>query len=252
MKFLISWPRPEGEDLIQYFEGAQKKSSEIAKRPYLHDKDLYAVPSFYHTLEKVLDDMGVPHDRLYRKRYKRIAAPNKDAVVLCYHAHSDIIENNVWYVHTSSLAGYFTVDRRGFAGFSEPAHNKSFFEESKGVDLDQAREFFDKFSKDFIESSSSRNFQPKEDLSIDEPYIFIAGQLSYDSVVTQLCHIRPPQEYYNEIAKVAKCKVVYKKHPADGLNNKKNDLKKPNYPNVIEYNGSIHKSYSRSAWRICN
>ena len=239
-KVLICWPRPEGEDLVEYFEGAQETSSAKAKQQFHHDKDLYAVPSFYTKLEKVLDDMGVPHDRLYGKRYRKVSAPNKDTIVLCYHAHTDNIENNVWFVHTSSLAGHFTLDRRGYAGFSEVAHNSSFFQKSQGVDLDKAREFFDSFSTSFIESNTSRNYQPDTQLNVDEPYVFVAGQLSYDSVVTQLSNIANPQSYYDTIARDIGCKVVFKKHPAQDVNGKGNNLKMPDFPNVIPYSGSIH------------
>lgn len=240
-KFVICWPRPEGQDVREYFEKAQSESAKKANQvKFSHDKDLYSVPEFYTTLESVLDELGIKHERRYGARYRVPTGITNDKIYLCYHSHSENLKNNVWHVHTSSLAGYFTVDRKGYAGFSEPASSPEFFEDSKSIDLTIARNFFDKFATEFINSNTSRQYQPDLELDIDEPYVFLAGQLSYDSVVINLSHINPPQEYYNAIAEAVNCKVVYKRHPAELVEGRSNKLSMPKYPNVIPYTGSIH------------
>ena len=240
-KFVICWPRPEGQDVLEFFEKAQSESAKKAKQvKFSHDKDLYSVPEFYTTLESVLDELGLKHERMYGTRYRVPLKVTNDKIYLCYHSHSENMRNNVWHVHTSGLVGHFTIDRKGYAGYSEPASTKNYFEISQSIDLTKSREFFDKFSTEFINTNTSRQYQPEMELDIDEPYVFLAGQLSYDSVVANLSYINPPQEYYNTIAEVVNCKVVYKRHPAELVEGKTNKLSMPRYPNVIPYTGSIH------------
>lgn len=246
-EFVISWPRPKHQqDLFSYVNEREKDV-----RVQYHDKrELYARSNFYKNLEDALDQMGIKHSRLFGSRYKVPTSIDKNKIYLSYHSYSSRKHPNIWHVHTSGSVGYFTVDSLGYSSFSDVAKSSHYFEDSQKVDLNTATEWFDSFSKKYIEEDMSRCYQSNHPpLELNEPYVFIAGQLSYDSVIKSHSNVNG-QQYYNKIAETFGNKgyrVVFKHHPATYISgNKSNQFYVPKHPSVIETKASIHSAIKKA------
>jgi len=246
-EFVISWPRPE-EDLYSYLKSLSEK--ETTKRA--SDRETFSLFNFYKNLEDVLDQIGVKHSRLFGSRYRvPTSNPDKNKIYLSYHSSSSKKHPNVWHVHTSGSVGYFSVDPLGFSSFSDVSRSSHYFEDSQKVDLNIATKWFNSFSKKYIEEDMSRSYQSNYDpLEIDEPYIFIAGQLSYDSVIQHHSNV-DAQQYYNKVAEIfgnKGYKVVFKHHPGTYIPGyKNNQFYVPKHPSVIETKASIHSAIKNAA-----
>lgn len=241
-KIIITWPvHEEHKNLEKYLNDRESKNS----KPISHNVDLKSLPALYNSIEKILTEMNVPYEKEYGNRFKRLE-PVKDAIRLCYHSYgsNNAMRKDVWHVHTTGFAGYFHIDKRGYSAFSEPAHNIKFYDESKSVDLSIAKKFFDDFSKSYIDNGITRMYQPEEDLNLEEPFVFLAGQLSMDSVILHASNVNP-LSYYNEIIKSCKYKVLFKPHPNNLM--PKNPPIWPSKKLKFEvYNGSIHKAIEKA------
>jgi hypothetical protein len=245
--FVLSWPRPKEEDLYLYL----KSLSEKGTTKHASDREIFSLFNFYKNLEDALDQMGIKHSRLFGSRYKVPTSIDKNKIYLSYHSYSSKKRSNIFHVHTSGSVGYFTVDPLGYSSFSDVAKSSYYFEESQKIDLNKATEWFDLFSKKYIEEDTSRLYQSDYDsLEIDDPYIFIAGQLSYDSVIKQHSNVNA-QQYYNKVTETfgnSGYKVVFKHHPATFVTgNKTNQFYTPKHPSVIETKASIHSAIKNAA-----
>ena len=244
--FNISWPK-RNEDLSLEMDAIKKADPNMS-----HDIDLHSLPTLYNNLVEVLVDMGIPYEKVFGQRFRvpDTFKENKD-IYLSYHSSSNELYKNLWHIHTSPLPGYFSFDRRGFSCFSEPAINSNFFELSKLVDIDLAREWYNTFSTNYINSNISRIQQPDQDaynIPNDRPHIFIGGQLSFDSVLRS-AHF-DVQQYYNNISNMfPDHNIFYKGHPGSQPG-KPNTLIAPQGSNVIQYTGSIH-SIIKNADAVC-
>lgn len=248
-EFVISWPRPEHEqDLFSYARELENSQ----KEKYQGEKELWARSSFYKNLECALNELGLNHSRLFGKRYRvPTSNPEKNKIYLSYHSYSNNKHPNIWHIHTSGSSGYFTVDPLGYSSFSDVTKSSYYFEESQKIDLNIATKWFDSFSKTYIEKDMSRCYQSNyPPLELDEPYVFIAGQLSYDSVIKQHSNVNA-QQYYNKVAETfgnSGYKVVFKHHPATFVTgNKPNQFYVPKHPSVIETKASIHSAIKNAA-----
>lgn len=246
-EFVISWPRPE-EDLYAYLKSLSEKET----TKHASDRETFSLFYFYKNLEDVLDQMGIKHSRLFGSRYKVPTSIDKNKIYLSYHSHSNNKHPNIWHVHTSGSVGYFTVDPIGYSSFSDVAKSSHYFEDSQKVDLNTATGWFESFSKKYIEEDMSRSYQSNHPpLELDEPYVFIAGQLSYDSVIRSHSNVNG-QYYYNKIAEAfgdKGYKVVFKHHPATYISEilKSNQFYVPKHPSVIETKASIHSAIKNAA-----
>jgi len=244
--FVITWPRPE-EDLYLYSKSLSKKETTKQRT----DRETFSLFNFYKNLEDALDQMEIKHSRLFGSRYKVPTSIDKNKIYLSYHSYSSKKLSNVWHIHTSGSVGYFTVDPLGYSSFSDVAKSSHYFEDSQKVNLNTATEWFDSFSKKYIEEDMSRSYQSNHPpLELDEPYVFIAGQLSYDSVIKSHSNVNG-QQYYNKIAETfgnSGYKVVFKHHPATYISgNKSNQFYVPKHPSVIETKASIHSAIKNAA-----
>ena len=248
-EFVISWPRPEHEqDLVSFVTEREK----LQKEKYHGEKELWARSSFYKNLETALDELGIKHSRLFGKRYRvPTTNPEKNKIYLSYHSYSNNKHPNIWHIHTSGSAGYFTIDSLGYSSFSDVAKSSYYFEDSQKINLNTATEWFESYSKTYIEKDMSRCYQSNyPPLELNKPYIFIAGQLSYDSVIQRHSNV-DGQKYYNKIAEIfgdKGYKVVFKHHPATFVpDNKPNRFYTPKHGSIIETKASIHSVIKNAA-----
>ena len=246
-EFVITWPRKEWEqDLYEYYRKTELNRKERLKT----QREQYSLYNFYKTLEDALDQVGIKHSRLFGSRYKVPTSIDKNKIYLSYHSSSPKKHPNVWHVHTSGSVGYFSVDPLGYSSFSDVAKSSHYFEDSQKVDLNVATEWFEFYSKKYIEEDMSRLYQSNySSLDLNEPYVFIAGQLSYDSVIKQHSNVNG-QQYYNKIAETfgdKGYKVVFKHHPATYISGKSNQFYVPKHPSVIETKASIHSAIKNAA-----
>ena len=244
-EFVITWPRKEWEqDLYEYYRKTELNRKERLKT----QREQYSLYNFYKTLEDALDQVGIKHSRLFGSRYKVPTSIDKNKIYLSYHSSSPKKHPNVWHVHTSGSVGYFSVDPLGYSSFSDVAKSSHYFEDSQKVDLNVATEWFEFYSKKYIEEDMSRLYQSNySSLDLNEPYVFIAGQLSYDSVIKQHSNVNG-QQYYNKIAETfgdKGYKVVFKHHPTTYTDNK-NQFYIPKHPSVIETKASIHSAIKKA------
>ena len=242
MKFVICWPRPVDEDLKSWGEQIQNDRLKADGVKYFGEREKEALYNFYTNLITVLEEKGLEYEILDRVRY-RIPPHSPRDIAIAYHTTKpvDMVDPKEWIVHTSGSAGYFTCDQVGYAGFSLYARHKPVWDPLHDVDLDVARPWFKQFAKDYIESGESRQVQHDKPFELDEPYLFIPGQLSYDSVM-QLAKI-PANTFYKAMSEQAHkhgLKVVYKPHPAELVKGARpNTLRAPE--GAIISNASIHK-----------
>ena len=208
--------------------------------------------TFYDNLKIVLDDMGYENEFIHLK-YKIPETFNGD-ICLCFHTNKYKKNNqkNVWHCKDGSLHNFWEFDNSGWAGWSEMATSEKLFKESQLVDLDQATEFFDIFSKQYIQRNISKYEQPtlSQSIKADKPYIFFPGQILQDSVMKNFAKINPNQ-HAMEISKQLNTNgygVVFKSHPGHQA---KRPAVQANYPGVIPFSGSIHDVIPNSSGIVC-
>ena len=199
--------------------------------------DALQLTTFYNNLKIVLDDMGY-ENKFISLKYK--LPPNEpNSICLGFHTRTGG-RDNAWCLKGCSIFNHWDFNSMGFAGWSDVTKSKATFQKSQSVDLDQAREFFDRFSQDYIENNMSKFAQPTgARLEIDQPYIFFPGQIKADSVVKNFGKI-DPQLHADQVSKQLTDSgygVVFKPHP--GGTPKRPSVHVDN-PNVIQYTGSIH------------
>ena len=239
MKFKIIWPKKES-DLETALSGERQKKLGRLGKHYNSKIEDYSLSSLYNNIVEVLKEEGVDYEIVTSGRF---VPPNSEGgkIVLGYHCFSDSPIKNVWMLHTSASVGYFHWDRIGYSSFSEPAKSKKFFEESqKTIDTDVAISWFNEYSRSVKENSISRcaqygKYHAKRD------YVFIAGQLSYDTVLRH--KNLDPNSYYTKILEKytrENIDVVFKRHPAEftGVAPKHNNIKPPR--GCIESKADIH------------
>lgn len=245
--FKISWPVHENINLKEFGNKKQIQLTEKTKSSdaYLGEREKNSLYSFYTNLCEVLEELDIAYDIVYGERYKFMQGKRKsNEISLSYHSRKtkNNVNNNDWTVHTSGSAGYFTVDRMGYAGFSMFANDQNTWKKYLDHDLETSKTWTENFTNQILKSKESRNKQSGE-FKLDEPYLFIAGQLSYDSVL-KLTEIKQ-NKFYQSIADQAKSKnlkVVYKPHPAEKI--RKSDAKAPD--GAIVSHASIHSLISGS------
>ena len=209
--------------------------------------------TFYNNLRTVLNDMG-HESEFIGKPYK---VPKKFNGDICFVYHTRVFGNrkDMWCIKDSCLFDHWEFDLQGWAGWSEMANSAQLFKKSQEVDLDQAREFFDKFSKEYIQNNISKQIQPdtNSNLTMDNPYVFFPGQIIQDSVVKHHGKIRPVV-HVKEVSKQLNTSgydLVFKKHP--GLNYTPPEALRGRVALTIEnshvtqFSGSIHDAIPNAA-----
>ena len=147
----------------------------IEKKPWLHQDNVI----LYNILPKIYKKLGC---KVTIGKIKEI--PENYDIVLAHHTVCD--KPNVWNLKKGYLPNYMYFDRTGYSGWAEMATNVELYKESQRVVLEDAKEFFDKFSKNYISNNISKFPQDKLGLTKnnpelgnfnkDKPYIFIALQ----------------------------------------------------------------------------
>ena len=226
---------------------------------WAQERSRLGLANLYQNLETVLGERHIKCEKSYMtdEEFKTLQFPLPKEIDIhnlyfSYHTKTNLERFNLFHIHSTSFPGYFLIDRLGYAGFSSYASYNTAFLESQNEDDKVVNEWFDKFSGDIIDNNITRIIQDDEELKVDKPYFFIAGQTKMDAVVSKLSNV-DGQEYYNRICELALklgYGVVYKPHPLVRKNTLlkrgEGDFHTPNYPNVTEYNGSIHKAISNA------
>lgn len=191
----------------------------IEKRPWLH-KDNAAL--FKH-IREILRQRG------HKFKIGRIKMTSDEHDINLAH-HTTIEKKNVWNIKKGYLPGYMYWDRTGYSGWAEMANYPGLFELSQDVDYEKAKEFFDRFSTNYIEGDVSKFPQkdtPGHDLRIKPengkfscptPYVFVACQRPRDTV-SKLARIST-ERLPNVVAEAFKdtgYTVVIKRHPQEKL-----------------------------------
>ena len=241
MKFKIIWPRKEEDlDLKTALSGERRQKLDLFGKHYNTETEDYSLSNLYNNIVEVLKEEGIDYEIVLGGRFKP-PVPEPGKIILGYHSHSKFPRKNVWMLHTSASVGYFHWDRLGYSSFSEPAKDKKFFEESqKTIDKDIAISWFDEYSRGVKENSISRCAQYGK-YNAKRDYVFVAGQLSYDSVLEHK-NVYPNWYYDRLVEKYSheNVDVVFKKHPAEvsAVNPRYNDIKPPE--GCVESNADIH------------
>ena len=208
--------------------------------------------TFYDNLKIALDELGYENEFI-NLTYKLPATFNGD---ICFVFHTRVFGNrqDMWCVVDSPIFDYWSIDQRGWAGWSKMANSEEEFKKSQLVDLDEAREFFNRISNKYIQNNISKYIQPdsQEKLNIKEPYIFFPGQIIQDSVVRHHGKIDPKihADQISEQLIANHYNVLFKKHPSDNSAVKSNRPRvsvTTNNPEVIQFTGSIHDAIPRAA-----
>lgn len=233
-KIKIALPMPADFDLWNDFNHEYQERSRLA------------LANFYDNLFSVLRSKNQTLIKTYMSRQEWESSefpipknPTSDEIYFSYHTY-DKPKFNVYHVHLSGLSGYFTVDKKGYAGFSINATSDEEYQKSKLVDIDVARRWFKDFSHQIITSGLTKVVQKQSSLNVESPYIFIAGQTKGDAVIQKLSNV-DGQAYYNKVSDMAQSlgyNVVFKNHPLskEGYN----DFHAPK--GSIVYDGDIHKA----------
>ena len=249
MKFRICWPRHSDENLKDFADALNEKTlKKSSGSAWIQDREKHGLYFFYENLKSILEEKNIEYEIVNRHRYKILHA-KKDEITISYHCKKNVKSANSreWIAHTSGSPGYFTLDQCGYAGFSKFTHDKNLWE--KYLDEDSARSalWFKNFSKNYIQNNISRSGQANiEHISLEEPFIFIPAQLSFDSVL-QLTKVKG-NDFYTKITEHAEkngYKVVYKPHPGEKTTGRKQRFKAP--PNAIVSHESIHSLISKAS-----
>ena len=208
--------------------------------------------TFYDNLKIALDDMGYESEFI-DLTYKVPKTFNGD---ICFVFHTRVFghRKDMWCVTDSNVFNYWSIDQRGWAGWSKMANSEEEFKKSQKVDLNTARIFFEQFSSNYIKNNMSKYKQPvlDEKLKVKEPYLFFPGQIIQDSVVRHHGKI-DPKVHVDQISKhlIANgYNVLFKKHPSDRSGVKSNRPRisvTTNNPQVMQFSGSIHDAIPDAA-----
>jgi hypothetical protein len=241
-KIIITWPKPIGIDLKNF-----------ASPNWLPDRERMSLYNFYSNIENAIKETRIPYSKETEYRFSYIPDNyiDKDNLYFGYHFSCwprDVKpqRDNVWIIHTSGLSGYFTIDRGGFGGSVNAAHNKEEYTKSQRINLNDKliNSWIDKFSYDTIHGNKTRiQHQHDDEIKTDNPYILITGQISTD---VQLSYKNiDAQSYYNKVSEISKNNgydVIWKPHPSSKLKNGKGSIDPFIKPKeAIEYNGPLHK-----------
>ncbi|MEO4044424.1 hypothetical protein AAFN47_22720 [Hoeflea sp. CAU 1731] len=224
--------RLETEPISKEIAAARKHflSNTIAAQ---HPDLVVAIPSVIldrHTVNTPVDPGQIRF--IYREIFEILRRHN-----ICYGVSSRLnqhgrphLDNGVKYIgfrtedptrrglhfSTTEKKGFFSFDRKGYAGWSEfsrlsPDQILALAPDQKTADI-----FFEKEARDMINSNASKYRQPdgQADLQLDRPYIFVAMQTVNDAV-QQLAYV-PMLEMLDEVcdtAGKAGFAVVAKRHP---------------------------------------
>lgn len=167
---------------------------------------------------------------------------NSDTLYFSYHTYGDIV-NNLWRIKESYIPGFFSIDPKGYSGFSKLADmDKNYI--LKDIKLNIAKKFIYNIYKTIIKKNISKYNQNifKNNYSIPNNSVFFPLQVQNDTVLDLMSF-----EFYNLLEHVCKnitYPIIIKIHPysidIDYLRKKILDLSLI-YPNVILSEESVHQ-----------
>ncbi|WP_162620550.1 capsular polysaccharide export protein, LipB/KpsS family [Limimaricola cinnabarinus] len=140
---------------------------------------------FYSTLLASLAEMNVLIDPVWlprgAERAPRGAPP--DRFLISFHSYGEA--GNVLRCKESYIPPFYTMDRMGYACFSELAlFPERFHDKISRQDPDAARSFLTDLGRDLRQANRSKYSQPPKDgVRIDTGYVFVPLQIQNDSVV---------------------------------------------------------------------
>ncbi len=189
------------------------------------------VERFYDRLPKILTEMGIEYDTVYKNKIIR----GKDILCLAWHLHGTLPD--VWHLKNAYLPDYFYFDKHGYSGWSDLAREYDY-----DMNIEDIRDEMQAFCDDYIANNRSRATQPQEAFIPEEPYVLVLLQRNNDTVM-KFAHM-DSQELLDEVTdlyKDTKYTVCAKSHPfKDTL---KSAIKGDIFigPDVFHATGSIHK-----------
>lgn len=165
--------------------------------------------------------------------------PYKDIPLISYHTNGSSAEGNVFHYKNSYVSGYFSIDTKGFSGWSSLA-SLNVEKLLDKLDVEASIKFREKLLRELIDNNVSKYDQPSlngEDLP--GQYIFYATQVVND-VVAQLSFF-DHLELLKCLAKNAiekKKHLVIKRHPLCSSIKIKDELK-----SLCDSSEYIHVTY---------
>lgn len=203
--------------------------------------NLNDVGEFYHNLFKVLDTMCVDVETttVIKKLIKT------DGIFLSH--HTNLKNRNVWNIKKGYLNNHLYFDKTGYSGWADMANNEALFNKTQAINFYEVEEWFDAYAANYIKTRSSKVRQSEEGFSLDEPYVFVAGQRPHDTVsdwayIPTIQLMKDVIEQYRD----SKYKVVIKVHPLEKAHKQAHhyvrdyDFLQPCPDNVIVTEASIH------------
>lgn len=138
---------------------------------------------FYSSLLAALADLGVLLDPVWLPRgAERAPRPHGAGnVTISFHSHGQT--GNILRCKEAYVSPYYTMDRMGYACFSELArHPERFADEIDRQDTGRAGAFVRTLAQELRKDNRSKYRQPEQDAHKEPGYLFIPLQVKNDSV----------------------------------------------------------------------
>ncbi|WP_282603803.1 hypothetical protein [Paracoccus sp. PARArs4] len=170
---------------------------------------------FYSSLLAALADLGVLVDPVWLPRGAE-RAPRPDGAgdaTISFHSHGRA--GNILRCKEGYISPYYTMDRMGYACFSELAsHPERFAAEISRKDARQAGTFVRALAQGMRKENRSKYLQPEQGTDIKSGYLFIPLQVENDSVTKGLWLDKfKAVRCIVEAAAAQRLRVVIKRHP---------------------------------------
>ena len=172
--------------------------------------------TFYSSLLASLAEMNVLIEPVWlprgAERAPRGTPPER--FLISFHSYGE--PGNILRCKESYVPPFYTMDRMGYACFSELAlFPEKFRDEISRQNLDAARAFLSDLSRDLRKANRSKYPQPPQDgAGIDKGYVFVPLQTQNDSVVQgSWIEIRAALECIVAAASEQGLRTVLKRHP---------------------------------------
>jgi len=177
----------------------------VSRRKDLND------PSALLVLQNVLSS-AIESNGIQFSSIKKIKTNKKNNIYLRYHRRTK--NDNEYCLKKSYLPDYYYLDKNGYSGWAEICNNPNILKIIDSVSDQDAIEFYDKFSNDYLPKRISKIKQEESDFKVNTPFVFVPMQVRHDSVM-KLARIKTVKlaNYCIKAFANTEYKVVIKPHP---------------------------------------
>lgn len=198
---------------------------------------------FYSSLLAALADLDVLLNPVWLPRGAE-RAPRPDGgegVTISFHSHGKI--GNILRCKETYISPYYTMDRMGYACFSELAcHPERYSDAIERQNIDRASTFVRALAQELRQENRSKYLQPDRQDHLEPGYLFIPLQVENDSVAKGLWLDKFKAIHcILEAAAAQELRVVLKRHPrckSKAIFDLLSEISQR--PNVSVSNASIH------------